>query len=573
VEANRNNDERTGSAKWLTVLFLLLMLAALAARFWAGEKTYDWVGPTHIAAGSENIYLHAGGELYRLTVTGDMNGVFSASESGLEDVPIDLRVMADGSLLLAEQEPARIRICQVDSWQCHPAATVLEYIVQRQFKVLPGLSENEWFITDSQGDTLWRLAPGGGPEKRVSDRTLAGPNDLAFDSAGNLWVADTDHRRILELKPQADGTFILGREHSTGNGIVTGNRHYPMMLALGADNRWWVVQAAEFSEGSAQVVIYHESNGPEEAIDLPAGAYPTDIAALGEYMLITDMQRFTVYAVNTRTLEVSEFGDGAFIDRLSQIRQNHVYFERLGTVCLAGVIIFAALMIAAAAYATPKNKRWTKPPASIDFDNAPESVPETRRIHWLERDPKINRAVTWLRRTGFFMIIFWILGSFAIWVWAATQAGPAADGELAAELNQLGLVLLLGSAALAFTIPIVWLQLRHMKNELGTDGKRLYMRLHDGRELSVEPQRLFYTGTAILHDQYTFPLQGGQQKSIYMPGEVEKWLVPLLRQATRLTAREAMKYRWNRHDSLLIWSFVTGIAMAVVVIVVKTMPT
>ena len=290
-------------------------------------------------------------------------------------------------------------------------------------------------------------------------------------------------------------------------------------------------------------------------------------------MLITDLQRFTVYAVNSSTMEVGEFGDEAFIDRLSQIRQRHVNFKRLGTACLAGVIIFAALMIAAAVSATPKNKRWTEPPAFIDFDNAPENVPQTRRIHWLERDPKMDRAFTWFGRIGFALIVFWILGSFAIWVWAATQAGPGADGELDAHLDRLGLILFLGTMALALVIPIVWLQLRHMKNELGTDGKRLYMRLHDGRELSVEPQRLFYTRAAILHDQYTFPLLGAQQKSVYIPGEVEKWLAPLLRQATRLNATEAMKYRWNRRDSVLIWSVVAGIVMAAVVIVVQMMMT
>ncbi|MBT8047742.1 MAG: hypothetical protein HKN57_07100 [Xanthomonadales bacterium] len=570
VEFNRTRQAGKTGGRGPLVLFLLLMLAALLARFWAGEKTYDWVGPTHIAAAGNHVYVHAGSELYRLSGAGELIDAAAPDRTGLADIPIDLRVLEDGSLLLAEQDPARIRICRVESWQCRPAATVFEYLVKRQFKIIPGGLENEWLLTDSEGDTLWRLAPGGGPLKGVPDGTLAGPNDLASDSAGNLWIADTDHRRIVELEPQDDGSFITGREHSTRNAIVAGNRHFPMMLARAADNRWWVVQAAEFSEDSAGVVIYHESEGPQEVIDLPAGAYPTDIAVLGDAMLITDMERFAVYSVNSRTMELNEFGDEAFLGHLRRIRDNKTYFERLGAACLAGVLIFAALMIAAAVHATPKDKRWSGPPAALDIENAPEHVPETRRIHWLEREPKMDRVVTWLERMGFILVVFLILGSFGIWVWAAMQAGPGADGEMAGELKQVGLVLLLGVAALAFIYPVIRLQLRHMKHRLGTDGKKLYMRLDDGRELSVEPQRLFYTNQAILHEKYTFPLRGGQQKPVYVAGEVEKWLAPLLRKATRLTPAQAMKYRWKNRDGVLLWSAVAGVALAVVVIVIET---
>jgi hypothetical protein len=40
-----------------------------------------------------------------------------------------------------------------------------------------------------------------------------------------------------------------------------------------------------------------------------------------------------------------------------------------------------------------------------------------------------------------------------------------------------------------------------MKRKLGTDGKRLYIRLADGRELSVDPSQLAYTNRLILYRQ------------------------------------------------------------------------
>ena len=85
--------------------------------------------------------------------------------------------------------------------------------------------------------------------------------------------------------------------------------------------------------------------------------------------------------------------------------------------------------------------------------------------------------------------------------------------------------------------------LRAMKRKLGTDGRRLYIRLTDGRELSVDPAQLAYTNRLILYRKYTLPLQGGKQQRLYAPGEVETWIAPLLRQSRKLTEMQALKHQ------------------------------
>jgi hypothetical protein len=214
-------------ASGLAFLFLALLLAGLAARFWASDKAYGFTGPTHIAAGEQHVYLFASGDIYRLTHAGELLSVSPPGLTGLKDDPIDLRVSPDGQLLIAEQRPALIRLCDVDSWNCRPIGAGAQAVIERQFKVLAGASPNELLLTDARGDTLWRLpGDGGEPQKLLAVGTLAGPNDIAFDAGGNLWIADTDHRKIVELLPSGNGDYQAGREHSAMNPLTVGERRH-----------------------------------------------------------------------------------------------------------------------------------------------------------------------------------------------------------------------------------------------------------------------------------------------------------------------------------------------------------
>lgn len=529
-------------ATGLALLFLVLMLASLGLRFWASERAGDFGGPTHITAGDEQVFLFAAGDIYRLTQAGELLGVSGPSLTGLKDDPIDLRVVEGGRLLMAEQRPAVIRACDVETWTCTPLRAVDPRPIERQFKMLPGAEPGEMFLADALGDTLWKSgAAGGALQKLVPDRTLAGPNDLAFDGDGHLWVADTDHRQIIELLPSDDGAWSPGRRHSANNSLTVGQRFFPIMLARSRDGRWWVTQAAEVSEPFSDLVVYDPEEGAQARVDLPEGAYATDIVSLGDSLLVTDLERFTVYRVMADTLEVSEFGDPAFLQHMAQTRERRNSYDRLGHWSLAAIFGFAALMISAAVWATPRSKRWTQPPQLLDVANAPMETPQTNGIHWLERDPKIDRSLKLLEYLGITVFILMAVGGLALYAFVRIQAGPDAGGELESKVNELGLILLLSGVMLALMLPLIRFSTRALKRKLGTDGRNLYIRLEDGRELVAAPSQLAYSRAMIIYRHYMLPLMGGQQRPLYTKSEIQNWLAPLLRDARELSQMEAVR--------------------------------
>jgi streptogramin lyase len=505
-----------------------------------------------------------------LSFEGELLGTYAGEITGLEDDPIDLRLNPDGRLLIAEQKPARIRSCDPVAWACRDITASLADQLKRQFKVLLTESQHGMLVSDARGDALWGVKGPGEEIRRLVDKDLlAGPNDLAFDDKGHLWLADTDHRRIIELLPAADGTFETGRQHSAINQLTVDERFYPMMLAPAQDGKWWVTQAAEFSDRYADLVVYDPDEGAIKRVELPGSVFATDIAAAGEDMLITDLEQFRVYRVNSRTHRVSTFGDEQFTAQMHALKAQRERYLRMSGLAMAGVLIFGILMVVAAVLATPRHKRWTRPPGLFDPQAVAETVPPVSGVHWLQRNPALERSLKWVELTTFVIVIVMIAGGLGLYGWMLMQAGADPVEDLKARLDELGLMLLVGGLLLAGTVPLLRYATRGLKHRLGSDGRQLYIQLSDGRELVVPPTELAYTHQVILYRQHSLPVQTGKRQSIYLDGEVETWLAPLLLQAERLSPLQALRHQWRHSDALLMWSVGAGVVFGLLMILLS----
>jgi hypothetical protein len=381
-------------------------------------------------------------------------------------------------------------------------------------------------------------------------------------------VADTDHRKVVEFVPDGDNGYLPGREHSAINDLTVGKRYYPMMLAQAPDEKIWVVQAADFSKPWSDLVVYDPEHGAGALVGLPEGAYATDVAALGKQLLVTDLERYVIYQVDYETLIASEFGDQAFRRNMVEIRQSRDTFDRIGAWSLVSLCISAVLMILFAIQATPKEKRWTTPPDVFDPEQSSGEIPQVGRVHWLERNPKADHIFKWATRIFYVSLVSLVVSVLVFYAWLRSEVGQTMLPEQLSKTNELGIALLFLGLMLALLIPVVRLSHKAMSRKLGTDGKRLFIYLEDGREIAVDPPQLAYTHRAIYYRKYTIPLQGGGQVPLYLPGELDTWLAPLLRRARKVSQIEAMKHQWQHRDEMLIWTLIATTAAGLLLLTI-----
>ena len=557
-----------GTVKLLAALFLALLLAGLAVRFHAAGQASSIYGPTHVTAGSRDVFLLFSNELHRFSEQGEWLGSVTIESLGVRESPIDLVALADGRLVIAEQRPARIRVCDPGNWSCELLGEGPLAELERQYKVLPSRSGSHWWVTDAPGDTLLRLEPeSGNLETVLAPGTLAGPNGLAYDGDGRLWVADTDHRRIVELLPSPEGGLVTGREHSAMNALTVGNRHYPMMLEWSGDGHFWVVQAASFAEASADLVLYHPEKGASSVVPLPRGAYPTDLAAAGSGFLVSDMEQFRVYRIDTASRVVEEFGDNAFKGRLNEARSRRTAYERLGTVSLAVTVIGAVLLIVAAIRLTPRGQRWSQVPPALDLAARAEYPGGARGIHWLERNTRMRWLTGGLEKAFYVLLGLLCLVSFLLYSWSCGRVSGSSEGV--SEADQLGLLLLLVCLATATFIPMIHFAGGALRRRLGADGERIHLEFENGRRVAVAPERLAWNDRAIFYGPHTFPMQTGRKNRLYAEGEVQTWLAPMLGPAQKLSEWQAMRHQWRHRDRVLFATLGAVLCLLLILVLVE----
>jgi hypothetical protein len=189
-------------------------------------------------------------------------------------------------------------------------------------------------------------------------------------------------------------------------------------------------------------------------------------------------------------------------------------------------------------------------------------------VHWLERDRKAEKVFKWGERAFNVALVLLVVTLLAFYAWINFQAGLEPDAEQTSKTNELGTILLLGGLMVALLIPVVRLSRAALSRKLGTDGKRLFIRLEDGRELAVDPSQLVYTHRVVHYRRYTIPLQGGKQQALYMPGELDTWLAPLLRNSQKISALQAIRHQWKYRDNLLIWTLIAATAAGLLLLAI-----
>jgi hypothetical protein len=278
-------------------------------------------------------------------------------------------------------------------------------------------------------------------------------------------------------------------------------------------------------------------------------------------MLVTDMDRFKIYRIDATTHAVNEFGDAAFREIMIQGAARKARYLAFIDQSLIGMIVFGVLMILAAFWASPREKRWTPAPAGVTLGASNTPAPSLKELYWLRRHPKAERQLRWMRLVMYLSPVFFV-GALGLAYFLILGSPETSDmtperlektRQLTEEFERL---LVMSVFFIGGTTILGLTAMRSLMHRLGTDGHRLFVKLANGRQITLAPEQLVYTTKAIAFKDYVFAIQTGQGLSLYDDDEVNTYIAPLLARARKLGAWEMFRYQLEHREPTLMTSLI-----------------
>jgi len=515
----------------LAVIFLIGFVAGLGFRIYGSTQTANYLGPDHLAVGNGKVYLSVSGDMFVLTDIGDTLLQLTSRQLDLKGSITDLEMMPDGRLLIAERRPARIRLCSTDTWQCQEVKfpKPLERTLENHFKVLPDPDGNTLYVSDdSRKGPLYKIGIAEGQIKPVLKGVLRNAGDLKWGPDGLMWVADSGHQRIVQLKLTDKGPGLTGFPFSAKNRASFENRTWPVVLQMLPGGEWAVTQTSEHG-GQADILIYKDAQTPERRLALDDSVDPTDLAVANGWLVASDYKDYRLFSIDTDSGAAQNWGDAKITNWLANQKREHIKFERWVDGGLVVMVLTAPFMLLAGYFGTPKSDREKLAQAGriVRLQPSDKEVPPLSSIYWLKRRHKTE---LFLRFLGPLYVTVMVLILSALG-YALYQLSGNVSPDKQSKLIYLFLILL---AATVGSLPVVFLNLRIVRGQLGTDGQRIFVRYPGGTQASAPANKIVYAANMLRFGRNTVSVGARQRQALYEPGELETYISPLLRHGKKV---------------------------------------
>lgn len=503
-------------------------LAALGLRVYAGHQATRILGPDHMAASPEQVYVHANGHLFVLTNQGATLKHLGPSELQLIGTVIDLRLMPDGRLLIAERVPARIRLCDPEPWSCSQIDAPLTETLFNQFKVLPDVSGQYLYITDStRNGGLYQVDINAGSIRPLLLDELSYANDIQRGPEGALWIADSYNRRVVTVRVEGETVEQPQLRFATDNEAASEKRTWPMMLQALGDGAWAVTQPMA-TGGPADILFYQDKEYAPRRLPLAEGIDPTDLIMVNGQLLASDLLGIALYTIDIESGSYTPWGDQVINDWLNQQRTAHERYQGWVDLGLVLMVACAPFMLIAGYLGTSRKKReevfsLKGAPALTASEDAP---PVLSSIHWLKRNPKMDRLFHWMMPVMTVLVVIMLL-TMGYLLRLLYDAEPERIGEFLILFSVF-------AGIMAGMLPLMYINMDMVRGLLGTDGKRIFVRLPGGEQGSAMPGQIVYTKHFIHFGTHTLSIGTRRNQALYVDGEVETYIAPLLKQARKV---------------------------------------
>jgi len=206
------------------------------------------------------------------------------------------------------------------------------------------------FIADAESARV-QVFDFSGKRIAVSDPSvlpLRFPNRLRYLGRNRLAVADNDDHRILwtEVRP-GSAPRLMSALYASDHPQARWNRTKVTDAAFAQSGGIWML-AVKQGQKDGDVLVFDGSRHPVRRAELPDGADPLIVEALGDTAIVADYSLVMLYRLDRAGHYLGEFGDAALRAELTPMRELSVRSARwtTGSMVAGAFVIVAGLVLA-----------------------------------------------------------------------------------------------------------------------------------------------------------------------------------------------------------------------------------
>jgi hypothetical protein len=353
----------------LVIAIIVSLLLALGVRLWANAQASTIMGPTNLRQGSDGkVYAVTADQLLVFTDGGELIKRIPLSRFGLNEFIGDFWVNNAQDILLRAQRPeggltrtlrvlfrmggdggdqtpagqAALQWCPLGSAQpCRPFAP--GFRSTRTFRLAMDPPTGAVLIADTAQHRLLRLNAKGDIEAS-NGQHFRFPNAMQIGSDGLLYVADTNHHRIAAVNLAAAGFGELRQEFNVETATSSPDRRWPMGIAQAPDGALWTINAGP-DMAYGDIMVYETDGRLRQKLALPPQADPLSLLMVKDRVLVADPRNFQINAFDLQGTARRAFGDEAFAQAMSELKQRKKQYNTISTGALITMVVLFAVAL------------------------------------------------------------------------------------------------------------------------------------------------------------------------------------------------------------------------------------
>ncbi len=426
--------------------------------------------------------------------------------------------------------------CDLDAGNCERFCLDLPSLYGA-FRLVIDRIEDLVYLADTRAFKLYKLSAMGEVLAETDDTEFAFPNQLALND-GELWVADTNNHRLARLNTNSS-QFAQVLEEITVH--LGGEFRWPHQFTLAGDGFW--VNVGDNGLSNGRLILTSRQGEKLNEINQDSLDDPFAVTLWRDQLLVANFSPPQLQAFSLDGRPQSLALNAPNLDRAQrQAVQAHHQYQRLSRLGLAAMVISILGGLGAA--------WWLERRETVEFfQNAtfksmagdiqrPVLDVGDGKIFWVE-----NRAHKWLR---------WLLLLCAL----AALTFAVAIGLLFMGVEDIGYEIWVLMALTAFLMAAVmggtvWIVHAAAEQRLGLIGQSMVLQQSENRKTVAPFHEVRYTNTFLEADGILIFI-GNPQAKMFDRGTLKKYVLPRLKNSSRLSMRELLKIQWQtRHPQLL----------------------